>query len=80
MAFLWFLQLNVEINKDQPSESKQRLFLEAWQEAVMAADSLAFGQKLKDGQRWGKALQGENGKAPAVPWLEAVGLGKLDVG
>ena len=45
----------------------------------MAADSLAFGQKLKDGQRRGKALQGEKGKASAVPRLDAVGLGKLDV-
>lgn len=29
----------MEVNKDQPSEDKQRLFLKAGQDAVVAADS-----------------------------------------
>lgn len=59
-------QPTVEINKDQPNENKQRLFLKAGQDAVMVADSLVFWQGLQGRQRRGKLCRRE---MAGVSWV-----------
>ena len=65
------LSFILELNKDQPNEKKQRLFIRRLLQQGSQPRHLHFGRYSKAGRRVGV------GKASSMPWLEAVGMKKL---
>ena len=71
---------SVEVNEAQPNEeSKSYLFWTCCRKGVNH-HHLHFGRDSKAGREVSKLYSGKTQKASGVPWLEAVGMGELEVG
>ena len=65
--FFFFEREIVKITKDQPNESKQRLFIQSAVAMKSATVPCVLAEKQEKSEEWGKAS--------SMPWLEVVSMG-----